>query len=74
MIDDEVTPRPANVLIEGKVYLPMVSKRRATGLDEAGGSFLLDGLVEIVSVDGHLALFFKRVKVERRVVGCGEKA
>ena len=74
MIDDEVTPRPANVLLEGKVYLPMVSKSRSTRLDEAGGAFLLDGLVEIVSVDGHLALFFERVKIERRVVGCGEEA
>ena len=52
----------------------MVSKSRSARLNEAGGSFLLDGLVEIVSVDGHLALFFKRVKVERRVVGYDEDA
>ena len=74
MIDDEVTPRPANVLLEGKVYLPMMSKSRSARLNEAGGSFLLDGLVEIVSVDGHLALFFERVKIDRREVGCGEEA
>ena len=72
MIDDEGTPRPANVLLEGKIYLPMVSKRRATRLDKAGGSFLRGWLIEIVSVDGHLALFFKRVEVEGRVVGCDD--